>query len=755
MGCAVSKLHEEDDVVSICKERKRLLKSAVELRYALADAHCKYSHSLCAVSAALKLFVTWHSPPTSSSQYLITFPPPCPSSPTASTTTISNPLFLQQTPTKPTTQEAIACSDSTDDSSDTYSSDGKVGVGEVEEAEVGAEEVFEYYYRGVVPPPMPSPQREFGWDFFNPFDVMRGGGVVGGFRRISDEDDDDEDLRAVREEEGIPELEEEEVERERGERKEVLVEESVVVDVVNKAHNKECCFHDEEEDEEEMKSMNSVVGVMNHQKDQNGLSVVDTPARGRELLEALQDVQDHFSRAYDSAKEVSRMLEVNRVHLQSGLDEIKENSAKLIKTISWHRSTSSHSSSCKSLLASSSKGSTWTEFNNDLFDDSGGMDSGSHSSTLGRLYAWEKKLYEEVKAGDDTRKMYERKCSQLRKQDVKGDDARAMDKTRSAVRDLYTRILVAIRTAESISIRIEKLRDDELQPQLLELIKGLMRNWKVMLESHDTQSKIMLEVKSYSCSSYGRFTNDSLRRATRQLEIEIDNWRACFIEYISAQKAYIQALDGWLSKFIVPEVEFCSRGRSSIPPYRVAGPPILLICQDWLSSLDKLPDKGVAYSMKSFSKDVKALWIQQGEEQQQKRNVDILAKNLDKRSLAFQQAENRMLEMKPSNQKAEMDMEHHDDNVDGRKELLDNLRKRLDAERDKHHNCMQETQRMTLNGFQTGLCSLFDSLAEFSKASLKMFDELVQRDDKDTKVGDAKGADSSYIESSQLDEGGG
>lgn len=35
----------------------------------------------------------------------------------------------------------------------------------------------------------------------------------------------------------------------------------------------------------------------------------------------------------------------------------------------------------------------WT----DLFDDYGGMESGSHSLTLERLYAWEKKLYEEVK----------------------------------------------------------------------------------------------------------------------------------------------------------------------------------------------------------------------------------------------------------------------------------------------------------------------------------------------------------------------
>lgn len=78
---------------------------------------------------------------------------------------------------------------------------------------------------------------------------------------------------------------------------------------------------------------------------------------------------------------------------------IVENSTKLIQAITWHRSASSSKpSSCKSLVASSSKSSsTWTEYKNDLFDEYGGMDSGSHSLTLGRLYAWEKKLYEEIK----------------------------------------------------------------------------------------------------------------------------------------------------------------------------------------------------------------------------------------------------------------------------------------------------------------------------------------------------------------------
>lgn len=68
--------------------------------------------------------------------------------------------------------------------------------------------------------------------------------------------------------------------------------------------------------------------------------------------------------------------------------------------------------------------------------------------------------------------MYERKCAHLRNKDVKREDTLSVDKTRASVKDLYSRILVAIRRAESISEQIQKLADDELQPQIIELLQG-------------------------------------------------------------------------------------------------------------------------------------------------------------------------------------------------------------------------------------------------------------------------------------------
>lgn len=275
-----------------------------------------------------------------------------------------------------------------------------------------------------------------------------------------------------------------------------------------------------------------------------------------------------------------------------------------------------------------------------------------------------------------------------------------------------------------------------------------------MLESHETQNKILLEAKSFACPAYGKFCNDSHRLATLQLEAELQNWRACFTEYVVAQKAYVEALHGWLIKFLVPEVEFYSRGRTSAVQCRTVGPPLLIICHDWLSSIENLPNKAVSFALKSFSKDVRDLWVQQGEEQQQKRKVDSLAKELDRRTLAFQKAETRFLESKLIEFKSEPDAENwnaknRNDHFTEKKDQLDMFRKKLDIEKKKHLNYMQETQRITLNGFQTGFSTVFESLTEFSKASMKMYDDLVNYSENAGKV-----ENQSYIEGFQVEENG-
>lgn len=293
MGCVASRLEEEEEVVSICRERKQQLKLAVEKRYALADAHYRYCQSLFGVSAAINIFVARHSKPPSYDISLI--PPSAPKEHVVS----NNPLFLQQTPSQPT-KEAITCETCSSSSVSSVSSDDEEeeqeGVGVEVKNEKQATPVCGYFN-------MDMPKGDFGWDFFNPFDshvAVAGTGACN--NRISEED-----LRAVRDQEGIPELEDEDgvIIVEEGEKEPSNVEGTGLLDTV------------------EGVNVNQGVAEQQQQPPHKGLTVIDTPVRGRELLEALKDIEDHFIRAYDSGKEVSRMLECNRVPLQSNLEEIK------------------------------------------------------------------------------------------------------------------------------------------------------------------------------------------------------------------------------------------------------------------------------------------------------------------------------------------------------------------------------------------------------------------------------------------------
>ncbi|KAI9109675.1 hypothetical protein K1719_019305 [Acacia pycnantha] len=655
MGCATSKkLSKEDDVVSFCRERKCLIKLALERRYAFAEAYSKYNQSLYSVALALRLFVARHSSP--SSPLLITYPSTLISETAA---LIDNPVFVQHKPSEPHQGGTIEGKES---------KERRDCEEEDEEFSDGEEPLCEHFY-GDMSAPLASPVRSYQWDFFNLFDV-------GGLTQNTYED-------SVR----------------------VGCGTTRVVDEIKATRSR---------DDSKLEACGSEnVRQVNGEKD------------GRELLESLKDVEDHFIKAYNSGTTISRMLEANRVPFLSGLDDIKESSKKLIRSITWNRSNSLHSSSSKSLLMSSSRSSSsWTELSVDLYDECGGMGSSGHSSTIERLYAWEKKLYEEVKAGEEIRKIFERKCSRFKMKKARKDSLYHGDKSTAEVVELQTRLLVSVQTAESISKRILKLKNEELLPQVVVLLNGLMRHWKTMLESHETQYQILNQVRLFSCPAYEKFCYGSHRLATIELEAELQNWRTCFAAIVSAEKAYIEALHGWLSKFTISEVnDIYPWGIYSSLPYKLNKPPIVVIFHDWLAWLEKMPDKKVTYAIKSFGKEVQSLWVQQGKELRQKRKVDELAKEVDRRSIAFQREECKILGPEKSVREAGVNVRSQ--YLSKQKDLLEIYRKRLDAGKAKHQASMLETQHITLKAFQSEFCCVLESLAEFSKASIKVYASLV------------------------------
>ncbi|CAO2184297.1 unnamed protein product [Urochloa humidicola] len=323
--------------------------------------------------------------------------------------------------------------------------------------------------------------------------------------------------------------------------------------------------------------------------------------RPASLVEAMKDIDCQFLGICDAAREVSMMLEASRAQYSTSNDL----SAKMLNPVALLRSASSRSSSSRFLLASSSS-------IDDLFDnetsscyseESCSTMSGSHHSTLDRLYTWEKKLYKEVKAGERLRIEYEKRLKHLRDQDVKGEEPSSVDKTRAALRSLHTRLKVSIHTVQSISRRIEVLRDEELHAQLMELIHGLSRMWRAMAERHKAQKRTIEDTKllflqhhpsAATAISLGPLEAATPPPAALALESEIQAWRGALETWLSAQRAYARALAAWACRCL----GITGGARPTLPAAVL--PPAFLACMEWGCAVDAATEARVIDGLDFF-----------------------------------------------------------------------------------------------------------------------------------------------------------
>ncbi|CAN8247042.1 unnamed protein product [Cochlearia groenlandica] len=346
----------------------------------------------------------------------------------------------------------------------------------------------------------------------------------------------------------------------------------------------------------------------------------------RDFLSSMKEIELLFVKASETGKEVPRMLEANKLHFRpivpskerstgaSSLfktclscgDEPKEvpeePAQNSVKYLTWHRTESSRSSSSRNPLGGMNSDDV-EELNSNLFENIC-MIAGSHASTLDRLYAWERKLYDEVKGSQTVRREYDEKCRVLRELESEGKGSKIIDKTRSVVKDLHSRIRVAIHRIDSISRRIEELRDRELQPQLEELIEGLSRMWEVMLECHKVQFQLIK-----ACYRSGNIKlnmqSELHRQVTSHLEDELSALASSFTKWFTGQKSYIQAINEWLVKCVsLPQKSTKRKRRQPQPSLRNYGPPIYATCGIWLEKLEDLPAKEVSSSIKALASDV-------------------------------------------------------------------------------------------------------------------------------------------------------
>ncbi|CAN6968765.1 unnamed protein product [Brassica oleracea var. botrytis] len=623
MGCTTSKL-DDLPAVALCLDRCGFLRTAIQQRYALADSHLAYTQSLQGVAQSLHTFIDHHhrfaggdshdppeeddddSPQLSGSGH-IEFDS---DSDEIDSLHHSSPLHEDPDFTRypnPDPPSSYLHMNYMKKSSMPPSVVYEQRPSSPQRVYFGESSASNYNN----PYPSYGPSRTEGWDLLNLFDYAP--------YTLTQDDDS----REVREEEGIPDLEDdfhrEVVKEVHGKQKLVVPVPSVSASAVDDKEEppgdgggggQASLFQTvavEKEEEEYEVHVKKVVESSGGEEARRSYAAPRGSGVRRGVPEIAKEIEAQFLRAAESGSEIAVMLEVGKQHPNARKHGAA--SSKMIQEVTPPPSVvpSSQPSTSKKAKASSSAAAapTYADIEAEL-----ALRSRNLSSTLHKLHLWEKKLYEEVKAEEKLRLLHERKLRKLKRMDERGTDAPKVDSTRRFVRSLSTKIRIAIQVVDKISVTINKIRDEELWLQLNQLIQGLSRMWKSMLDCHQSQCKAIKEARGLGSIRASKKLPDDHLEATRVLGHELINWILRFSSWVNAQKCFVRGLNSWLMKCLIYEPEETPDGIVPFSPGRLGAPVIFVICNQWEQDLDRISEKEVVEAMRRFTTSVLRLWEQ-------------------------------------------------------------------------------------------------------------------------------------------------
>ncbi|CAH8383665.1 unnamed protein product [Eruca vesicaria subsp. sativa] len=425
--------------------------------------------------------------------------------------------------------------------------------------------------------------------------------------------------------------------------------------------------------------------------------------RHRDLKEIVDAIKENFDKAAEAGEQVSQMLNLGKAQLDRSFSHLKK--------------TVIHSSSVLSNLSS-----TWTskpplEVKYRLDTTSLEQPGGSKSlcSSLDRLLAWEKKLYEEVKAREGFKIEHQKKLSKLQSQEYKGDNETKLDKTKGSITRLQSLIIVTSQAVSTTSTAIVRLRDTDLVPQLVELCHGFMYMWKAMHQFHEIQNNIVQQVQGLiNRSGKGESTSELHRQATRDLETAVSLWHSSFCRLIKFQREFIRSVQAWFKLTLLPICHDENPGhKEPVDAYT--------FCDEWKLTLDRVPDTVASEAIKSFINVVHVISAKQSEELKIKKRTESASKELEKKASSLRNIERKYYQSYstvgfglPDSGPDNGHVLDARDPLTEKKLELGACQRRVEEEMLKHSKAIEVTRAMTLNNLQTGLPGVFQALTSFS-----------------------------------------
>ncbi|XP_042395676.1 protein ALTERED PHOSPHATE STARVATION RESPONSE 1-like [Zingiber officinale] len=426
------------------------------------------------------------------------------------------------------------------------------------------------------------------------------------------------------------------------------------------------------------------------------------------LSKVLLELDDHFLKASESTHDVLKMLEATRMHYHSNFADSRghiDHSARVMRVITWNRSF---------------KGVSGTEGKKDDFDDDDDKWE-THATVLDKILAWEKKLYDEVKAGELMKIEYQWKAALLQRQNNRGASTETLERTKAVVSHLQTRLIVDMQSVDSTVFEIERLRDKQLYPKLVDLVDGMAKMWQVMHKHHSDQLKI---VNALDISNAPKETSEVQYKRTLQLFRIVKAWHTHFCGLVSYQKEYVTVLNSWLKLSVIP-IETGLKDKEKVSSSH--RPPIQPFVHTWHDHLQKIPHEPAANAIQSFSAVIDSIRTLQDEEIKQKEKREEMHREYLRKNRAFEdwyhKHEHKMMKSTVgAPESAEGTTEK--DQMEERRSYVQSLKTTLEGEVEVHRRLLKQVREKTATSLKTHLPELFRAMSEFADFCTRMYTSL-------------------------------
>ncbi|XP_059645589.1 protein ROLLING AND ERECT LEAF 2-like [Cornus florida] len=713
MGCTQSKI-ENEETVTRCKDRKRFMKDAVSARNAFAAAHSGYTMALKNTGAALSDYAHGEVQPSQFPASATgsplpgsvvphtydTLPPPPPplnfSSPLQRAATM--PEFVIPEPDLKHSDPIIEVDNEDEVENESHNlrhrttrSSGGGGRSGISSRDVEDEGL-------PAPPspprtplqsddrtPLPPPPPDSTWDFFfPPVENMPGS--------------------------TLEEVEESRVEREEPARKVFEERAKRVEDDGGDGGGRTSGKAEAEAVKAELPPQPSQSGKLVKKVKHVAPAEGKRPGKGTSnvnLVQIFGELDDCFLKASESAHEVSKMLEANRLHYHSNFADNRghiDHSARVMRVITWNRSF---------------RGFSNAEDGKDDFDSE---EQETHATVLDKMLAWEKKLYDEVKAGEQMKLEYQRKVASLNKIKKRGTNTEALEKTKATVSHLHTRYIVDMQSMDSTVSEINRLRDEQLYPKLVALVDGMATMWETMRGEHDTQSKIVTALRSLDISQSPKETSEHHHERTLQLLHVVEAWHSHLAKLMTHQKEYIKALNSWLKLNLIPIDNNLKEKVSS--PQRPQNPPIQTLLRTWNDYLEKLPDEHARTAIHNFAAVIHNIVQFQEDEMKLKYKCEDTQKELNRKKRQYEDWYNKYLQRRTPPDGMDPDRALDDEVVAEKQLQVDIVEKRLEEEVEAYKKQCVQVREKSYATLKTRFPELFRAMSDFSVACSDMYGHL-------------------------------